>query len=251
MAKLNQILAIEKGVKSRTYGAITEIDRRLQREQLLAGIARTYAPKDDDGDMLPAEFQQVQLSVPSVLDEVRDNLAQAWDITYTKEAANQDAKADIALDDGTIVLRAVPVTYLLYLEKQLTDFRTLAGRLPLLDPAQKWEFDATINAYAAEPRGTVRTKKIPRRFVKYDATPEHPAQVEVFNEDEIVGTWTTIQFSGAMPASERAAMLDRTEKLLMAVKKAREAANNMDVTNQTAAEPLLDFLLTGASASSN
>lgn len=243
MAKLNQILAVEKGVKSRTYAALTVTDKALQKEDLLKGIARNYTPKDDDGDRLPEEHQLVQLTVPGALADVRVQLDEVWNITATKEWANQDARADIVLDDGTTVLPNVPVTYLLFLEKQLVDHRTMISRLPVLDPAQTWHFDDNANAWATDPQETVRTQKVPQRFVKAEATPEHPAQVDVFTEDVIVGTWTTTKFSGALPAARRAELLHRTEELLKAVKKAREAANDMTVTNQTVADPLLEYLL--------
>ncbi len=53
MARLNQIIAVEKGVKSRSFQELTEAHHALQKPALLAGIARTYRPKDDEGEQLP------------------------------------------------------------------------------------------------------------------------------------------------------------------------------------------------------
>ena len=50
---------------------------------------------------------------------------------------------------------------------------------------------------------TLRTKKVPRNHVKAEATEKHPAQVEVYYEDVAVGYWTTVKFSGALPAQPR------------------------------------------------
>lgn len=44
MPKLNQIIAIEKGVKNQTFQDITEGYHALQRTSQLAGIARSYTP---------------------------------------------------------------------------------------------------------------------------------------------------------------------------------------------------------------
>ena len=243
MAKLNQILAVRDGVKSRTYAAITDLDKRVRKEDLLKGISRTYRPKDEDGDRLPDENQLVQVTVDDVLAETRAQLEEVWNITATVEVANQVAAAPVVLDDGTTVLPLVPVTYLLFLEKQLTDHLTMVSRLPVLDPAEEWAWDTNANAYRAAVHETTRTQKVMKSFVAYDATVEHPAQVQVFQEDEIVGTWATTKFSGALPASRRAELIRRTQELIKAVKKAREAANDSIVVDQTVAEPLLDFLL--------
>jgi hypothetical protein len=243
VAKLNQILAIEKGVKSRNYAAITAADKQVQKEDLLQGITRTYTPKDDEGDRFPDETKLVQVTVAAVLGDVRTQLAEVWDITATKEWANQEARADVTLPDGTVVLTQAPVTYLLFLEKQLTDHLTMVARLPVLDPAQSWHLNGNSDAYTTEPIAAFRTQKVPKAFVKYEATPEHPAQVDTFTEDVVVGTWTTIRLSGALPATRRAELVRRTEVLLQAVKQAREAANDLTVTDQHVADPLLDYLL--------
>ena len=47
MAKLNQIIAVEKGAKSRAQREIAEIGQRLQKTALLSGISRTYQPLDE------------------------------------------------------------------------------------------------------------------------------------------------------------------------------------------------------------
>lgn len=241
MAKLNQILAVEKGVKARSYATVTELDKHIQKEALHTGISRTYRKKDDDGEDLPAERSLVQISAAEVLDEVRRAYTDAWNVTATKEWANQTAVADLVID-GVLVLTGVPVTYLLFLEKQLVDLRTLVGRLPILDPAEKWSWDANSGAYVAEMHETHRTKKVPKVLVKYPATPEHPAQVETYAEDVIVGFWETIKFSGAMPAARKTTLLERLDSALQAVKTARESANDVIVTNQTVAGDLLDHL---------
>ncbi len=49
-AKLNQIIAVEKGVKSRSFQELTEAHHALQKPALLSGIARTYRPKDEEGE---------------------------------------------------------------------------------------------------------------------------------------------------------------------------------------------------------
>jgi hypothetical protein len=67
-------------------------------------------------------------------------------------------------------------------------------------------------------------------------------KVETYTEDVIVGTWTTIKFSGAIPAKEKNEMLDRVHRLQEAVKCAREQANGMDVELRKIAGPVLQYV---------
>mgnify|MGYP000709271185 FL=1 len=84
--------------------------------------------------------------------------------------------------------------------------------------------------YATEPNGSMRTKKIVRPMVLYEATKEHPAQVKEVSEDVFAGVWTTIKYSSALPVAAVNEMLRRVEALQVAVKCAREKANEIEVT---------------------
>jgi len=88
----------------------------------------------------------------------------------------------------------------------------------------------------------VKTKKIPRNHVKAEATEKHPAQVEVYYEDVVVGNWRTIKFSSALPAKRVNELLSRVEKLQEAVKFAREEANNLEVVEQKVGAKIFDYL---------
>src|SRR6185437_6423737 len=131
---------------------------------------------------------------------------------------------------------------LLFLEKQLVDLHTFVQKLPTLDPSDEWEYNASADAYATPPVQTMRTKKIPRNHVLAEATKEHPAQVATYQEDVPQGTWSTVKFSGALPAQRVNELLSRVEKLQHAVKFAREEANSLDVTPQKVGEKVLGYL---------
>lgn len=241
MPKLNQVIAVEKSVKSKAHADLTEAHQQLQKPALLAGISRTYRPKDDDGERLPPESTRVQVRSPDVIRKTAEVLTQLFDVVATKDWANCEARADVVVD-GDVLLEKAPVTYLLFLEKQLVDLHTFVKKLPVLDPSESWVEDASQNCYATEAVETMRTKKVPRNHVKAEATEKHPAQVEVYYEDIAVGYWRTVKFSGAMPARRVAALLDRVEKLQRAVKFAREEANAIEVKNQKVGDALFAFL---------
>lgn len=242
MPKLNQIIAVEGGIRANTVKELSEAHHALLKPALLHGIARTYTPKDDDGDKLPAESTKVQVIAPQMLKQSASVWTRLFDITLTRDSANCTARADVVVD-GQLLVKAAPVTFLLFLEKKLVDVETFIRKLPTLDPAETWSFDRGQDCYATTPIETVKTKKIPRNHVKADATKEHPAQVEVFSEDVVVGTWRTIKYSGALPGFSQARLLEQVVKLREAVKMAREAANGMDVERQFVGEELFKFLL--------
>ena len=241
MPKLNQIIAIEKSIKSQTMRELTDAHQMLQKPALLSGIARTYRPLDDEGEQYPPESTRVQVKTEEVIEQTTEILTKLFDITATKDWANGDARADIVVDGETIV-ENVPVTYLLFLEKQLTDLHTFIKKLPVLDASEIWAFDESQDVWATEPIQTTKTKKIPRNHVKAEATVEHPAQVEVYYEDVIVGYWRTVKYSGAMPATRVSTLLNRVRALQEAVKFAREEANSLEVDNQTVGEKVFDYL---------
>lgn len=238
---LNKLIAIESGVKTGAKRKETDLYHRLQKTALLNGITRTYQPKDEDGDKLPSETTLVQVKTEEVLKELSAELTRLFDVTLTKEVGNSQAKADVVVD-GKTLLKQVPVTYLLFLEKQLVDINTFVSKLPTLDPASEWNYDDNNDVWLTAPVQTVRTKKVPRNWVKAEATEKHPAQVEIFHEDVIVGTWTKIDSSGAIPAKRKTELLSRVEKLITAVKFAREEANSLTVEDQHAGEKVFNYL---------
>lgn len=241
MAKLNQIIAIEKGVKNTAFQELTEAHHQLQKPTLLTGISRTYRPKDEEGETLPPESTRVQARAEEVVQQTAETLTRLFDVTATKEWANCDAKGDVIVD-GTVLLKDVPATYLLFLEKQLVDMHTFVKKLPILDASESWTYDASADCFATEPVQTVKTKKIPRNHVKAVATEHHPAQVEVYYEDVTVGYWRTVKFSGALPAKRVNELLERVEKLQQAVKFAREEANNLEVEDKKLGSKVFQYL---------
>lgn len=242
MMRLNQVLAIEGGAKGRALRTLTDAHHELGRPVLLEGISREYQPVDDQGEQLPPESKLPQRRVPEVLVEVRAALAKLFDVVATKELANTAARADVVVD-GRTLLEDVPVTYLLFLEKQLVDLHTFVAKLPTLDPTKEWTYDEGVAAYTTPVVKTVKTKKLPRNHVKAAATDKHPAQVDVYHEDVVVGYWSTKFFSGALPQSRVNELLARVVALQEGVKKAREEANTGTVDEMNFARPVFDYLL--------
>jgi hypothetical protein len=241
MPKLNQILAIEKGIKTRVYAEFTELHNATQKPALMNGFTKTYQPRDEDGETYPPESQKVQHEHQAVFDRVSAGLTELFDITATKDWANCTARADVVLDGRTLI-KDVPATYLLFLEKQLSDLTAFVQKMAELDPASDWNVDPSTGLFKTEPSATQRTKKVQRAIVLYDATEHHPAQTQLITEDHVVGQWVTTKLSGALPAPRKKVLLNRIERLTQAVKYAREQANSSEITDQKVGAAVLDYL---------
>lgn len=247
MGKLNQVIAVVAGKKSASAERLTDAYHKIQKAELFSGISKTYQPREEDGDKLPPESKGVQIKVKDMIADVSKALVEMFDVVATQDTANCLAKSDVVVE-GKTILKAVPVTHLLFLEKQVNDLKTFVSKLPTLDPADEWRFDTNADCYATPPSETTRTKKVPKAFVSYEATKEHPAQVQVFNEDILAGYWKTIKFSGAIPAKDKNAMLERVRLLHEAIVKAREQANGADVTEVHVGSAVVTYIFEGASA---
>lgn len=241
MTKLNQIVAVEKGVKSRSTRDFTNAHRLTQTPAPLAGISRTYQPRADDGEALPSESVRVQHTIEDINAQVVRTLTRLFDVTATKDFTNAVASADVVVDGDTLISN-VPVPYLLFLEKQLTDLRTYVEALPTLDPADVWVTDDQPGVWRTAPVQTTRTRKVPKNHELAPATKEHPAQVQVFTEDVVIGDWTTIKRSGNLSEAAREGLVERVDKLQTAVKFAREQANSTDVVDHPVGDALLGYL---------
>jgi hypothetical protein len=239
--KLNQVIAIEKGVNSRATAEITAIHRTFANPALFNGFSKEYQPLNDDGEQYPPESKKVTEIVSDLLARVQKSKTELFDTVAQKDFANMEAKANVVLDGETLIANA-PVPFLLFVEKQLTDMRTLIAGLPILDANEEWDMDSGSGLYKSAPFTTHRTAKVQEAIVKYPATDKHPAQTEMITKDVIAGHWTTIKQSGAITRVEQRKLAERVEKLLNAVKQAREEANMADAPPVKAGDAIFGYL---------
>jgi hypothetical protein len=242
MTTLHAIVALRKGLQSRTEVAVTKIYQQgFQKSALYAGQSRVYTPTDDNGERFPNESQLVQREVAADLKTLAGHLTQLFDVIYTVDVANTTALGTVTVD-GTELVTA-PTPFLLFLLKQAQDLRTMISKVPTLDPSEVWQPDAGVGGWRTQPTLTSKTKRALKVLVKYEATDKHPAQTETYNQDDLVGTWATTRFSGALPPAERDRLLGRVDQLIDAVKVAIAAANTTEVEQQHCGARIFDWLL--------
>lgn len=239
--KMHQAIAIESGTKKRVQKDLTQLYHTLQREKSFQGQSKTYTPADDDGTVFPDEQQLVQNQAEDVLQAVAETTTELIDCIAAKDFGNCGALADVVLD-GEVLLKQVPATHLLFLEKQLVDVQTVLGSMPVLDPQYKWS-ENQAGGYRSD---TVQTSKSAKKHevVRLAAATEHHAeQAQLVAVDVTIGTWATTKLSGAVTPDRKKQLLGRCRDLLVAVKFARETANSTQIESKEVGAKLFGYLL--------
>ncbi len=231
MARLHQIIAVEKSVKSRAEKALTEAYHLVQKPELFVGLTRTYEPLEDTGEQKPAESKKIQFTAKQMIDKAREAVTELLDVTATKDSGNTQATGSVVVG-GSVLLSDVPVTTLLFLEKRLTDIRTFVTAIPVLDSAESWDFEPSQGYFVTKPSKSGSNKKVAEVVTLAPATEKHPAQAQIVNKDVLAGYWTQRKLSAALPAPEQAKFLARVDALIRAVKLAREEANASTVDDK-------------------
>lgn len=239
--KLNQLIAILQSVKANSTKAKTEVYHQIQKTGLFQGLSRTFQPREEDGFVYPPESQKLTLKAGDLLDAFAQACSEFFDLAATQDWANTTAKASVVVDGQTIIAD-VPVTHLLFLEKQLMDVKSFLQSLPVLAIDKDWRHDPGRGCYVTLPKETVKTKKITDFVVAYEATPEHPAQIKEVSKDVIEGVWSLVEFSGALPQDRVSELLRRVDKLSKAIVQAREEANSQEVVSKQVADSIFGYL---------
>lgn len=238
--RLNQAIAVERQHREQATNAMKQVAAVLRNESLFSGFEKTYEKNSEDGDDLPTEKNRVQVKAKELVEDIHSKLKAVFDVTATKDFGNRHATTTLEVD-GRQLLVDVPVSYLLFLEQYLEALGGLIKQLPTLDPAEEWRWDDIRGLWKSEPRKTNRTKKIQKALVLHAPTDKHPAQTQLITVDEVVGSYQHVSLSGALHPVDKEKLEERIQRLLVAVKAARETANMQEVT-PVAGAAVLDFL---------
>jgi hypothetical protein len=241
MTKLHEVIAIEKGIRNRNQAKIDELYKVVQKEDLFTGYTRVYTPRNEGDETFDTEVKTVQTFASAITSAFREFETEIIDIEAKKNVANTLAKADIEVN-GKILALDVPVTTLLFLEKQVSHIKAMIEKIPVLDPSKEWKADLNSPLHIAALVTTYKQKKIQKSLVLAQATDKFPAQAQLITEDETVGQWSKLETSGAMTANRKMDLWKRTNALLDAVKQARERANSTEVASVNLGESLLSFV---------
>lgn len=247
MGKLHEVLAVEASKKNAFVKILTET-RKVFKEKasLFQEFIRTLHLKDENAPDNGAQDRlAMTTTVPQRLNWTAEPFNEYVDVVLQKEAANQIARGTIDVDG--LVIKNLPATFLLGLESKLAQLRAVLDEMPTLPAGVDWVPDSDhkfgLVFKAKYDEQTNKTRKEITPFVLYEATDKHPAQVEKLTEDKVIGTFETKKWSGAVTPARKAAILGRLDKLLEAVKVARQKANETEAPNQEVGKTLTDYIL--------
>lgn len=226
--KLYEFLAIESQLKGQADAARKDLKNTFEKKRhLFEEKLVTFQSTEENVPEVTEAQSSIQTTIPSELDWIATLWGKALDASAAIDTGNTTAKADVTLDDGTVILKDVPATTLLDLEKRTAEMQDLVMAIPTLDPAKSFEPDSQRkDTYRAREVRKTRTKKTQRAIVLYHATTEHPAQTQLIPEDVPVGTVREQEWSSLLTPKIKGEILERVEELRRAVKAARQRAND-------------------------
>lgn len=247
MSKLHELLAVESDLEG-SYKKIFEEAAHTfaKKPNKFMAFHKRYEPFEDGVDkQQPSEQLALDTTVMEKLEYVMNFATRYYDALLQKETTNQFAKSDITINGKTIA-KDVPATMLLGLESRLKHIRNLIESVPTLPPGIEWKLDKAIgkNVYKRiHPEVKNRTQKQFKSQVLYDATEQHPAQIEKWEETVAIGKYITEHWSGMISSAEKSTLLARVDTLIRAIKKARQRANCQEVANVHIGKSLIGFIL--------
>lgn len=242
MGKIHELLAVEGDLKAEAQRTLNRVKGLFDSGQgKFVGKVRKYQPLDEGGETFADEVTELATTVPQELMAFCAAYGRWMDAAVQKEVSNRSTGADVEID-GKAIIKNLPAPALLNLESKLAEIRHIFAAIPTNDPTERWANDEQNNRWISSPRITYRTKKVPRSFEASPATKEHPAQVTVFQEDERVGTWEQVIYSGMLTPKDKQERLERLDNLARAVKQARQRANDTEANSDKVSNILFDYI---------
>lgn len=241
MGKLHELLAVEGDLKSQAQRVASEV-RNLFQDGIgkFLGQTQTHQPASVNDEQLPSKITMVATTVDEQLAILEKPFTRWTDASIQKERTNQETLATLDLNGQLFEL---PATALLNLESKLLELRVVYRAIPTNDVTNSWRFDEDTGQFVSDPPEVRRnTKKVMRTHVAYEATKDHPAQVQVYNEDILAGHLTITKQSGMITPVDKTQRIERLEDLIQLVKKARQRANDIEVKPIEIGRQIFDFI---------
>lgn len=211
MSKLHELLAVDAQVKAQSDASRKDLMNTFEKKRHSHFVRKTITFRSNSEGVPPKveAHQDLQTSVRRELVWIGEKLAKALDIGHQVDMANTMARADVTLDDGTILLKDVPTTSLLQLSHRLGEIQEFILAIPTLDPAQGFEPDSTMSAagdtiYKALDVEKPRTQKSFDYVVMVAPTDKFPAQVKELSVDKETGPPSRRSGLGSSPPPKRA-----------------------------------------------
>lgn len=249
--QLHQLLAVEAERRNKAVLITQETIGTFQkRADHFDGLIKTYESlRDAPTDLLlPSEIKEVVTTVREKIDYTKKSIIIAMDAQVSKEETNAfgEVRADLRVGDQNS-FGEFSSTALLALEQQMIKIRNMYHAIPTLDPTKVWLPDPTAGRgiYSTSIQVSIRGIKEEIPLVMYEATKEHPAQVQLVKKDVQVGKWNTFHKSGKITPAEKSELLSRIDLVIDAIKRARARANQAEVKQVHIGKKIFDYINKG------
>jgi len=230
--KLFELIVVNGQLRNQVDATRKDLQATFEKKRhLFEEKRKTFTANREGAEPVVEEVLTIQSTVEAELKWMANLWSKSLDNTYQVACGNALSKADVVLDDGTVLLRDVPGTALMDMEARFGEFQALLNTTPTLDPSKGFEPDPSKGpgVYQAREVRKPRTQKVPKPIVLYHHSPEHPAQTQLITLDEPVGTIQEQEWSGMITPARKAELLDRCETLRRALKTALQRSNTAEV----------------------
>lgn len=249
MAKLHEVLAVMTDLETTARNIRDEaIVTFTKKPTHFTGYHKTLKMFDEarkEEEKGAEDHKALVTTVKDKLEYMESSQVKYLDALWQQESTNQKATADLVIGEQ-VILKDAPAVFLLALESRLKAIRAVFAAIPTLDPGVKWELDPSQgdSIYkSVNPETSQKQEKQIRHQVLVPPTEQHPAQIEKWFENVVVGTYSTVKYNGTISPGEKSEYLLRIDALIQATKQARQRANSTSVEKKQVARALFDFIL--------
>jgi len=244
--QLHQLFPVESDLQGKAQRLIAEAMTTFGKPERFDGYVKSLKMFEDQRCQEEStETQAITTTVSEKLHYVFDTLVPYWNAFAKKERTNQEARANVELNDGTVLLNDVPATALLGLERRLKDIRIMCERIPTLLPGSKWSRSQDEEGVwiCDDDETRLKTEKDVKFKSVAVSTVQHPEQVEKWTADIPVGTYRTSRTTARLSPGDKSKLLGRIDEILLAVKKARTVANSVPIEDIAIGDKIRKYIL--------
>ncbi len=234
-SKLHELLAVKPTREGETDALMKDHTAKFKGElHLFRKTKKVFEPASETAGVTPQSVVEedtvLVTSLKTELAFVLGKFSNCVDLLHMIDRANVSAAGDIVLDDRTFA-SGVPATFLVHLEKRLTQVIDLLTSMATADPAAGFVHDPSLgpDVLQAQPIRRERTAKIESYITVAPATDKHPAQVAKVTKDVVTGHLTTYNWTTLPTVHQKSLMIERATALKTAVVEARARANCVEV----------------------
>lgn len=158
--RMHELIAVHEDLKNQATKTRTELISTFSKKVHHFGKKIVTTIFLQEGVAPTTDVQSdIQTTLSKEIDWISAFAAKAIDSGLQIDMGNLQAKADLIIEEEgsepIILMKGVPATYLLQLEKHLAHVHELAVAIPTLDPAKGFELDARgRQGYVESPRRT-------------------------------------------------------------------------------------------------